>query len=224
MTLGVSNDYLDAPHVQATFFPPLIHSSIPLVVPNLYILHFEQKRPDRVAMKVTASALLIGTAAAAITPGQHILKAPQQASEAWSKPLHNLQESLKSLTGEARQVWDEVALMFPESFDQTSFFSLPKPHSRKHDGEWDHIIKGADVQSVWVEGGKGQKEREVDGKLDNYSLRSKKVDPSALGVDKVKQYSGYLDDDEDDKHLFYWFFESRNDPKNDPVKIGRAHV
>ena len=23
------------------------------------------------------------------------------------------------------------------------------------------------------------------------------------GVDKVKQYSGYLDDDEEDKHLFY---------------------
>jgi cathepsin A (carboxypeptidase C) len=24
-----------------------------------------------------------------------------------------------------------------------------------------------------------------------------------LGVDKVKQYSGYLDDEEEDKHLFY---------------------
>ncbi|KAG9971925.1 carboxypeptidase Y-like protein A, partial [Aureobasidium melanogenum] len=78
-------------------------------------------------------------------------------------------------------------------------------------------MKGADIQSVWVENAQGQKEREIEGKLENYSLRTKKVDPSHLGVDKVKQYSGYLDDDEDDKHLFYWFFESRNDPKNDPV-------
>lgn len=168
-------------------------------------------------MKVVASALLIGVASAAVAPQQQILKAPKQASSAWTKPLHNLEESLKSLTGEARQIWDEVAMMFPESMDQTSFLSLPKSHTRKHDSEWDHVMKGADIQSVWVENTKGEKEREIEGNLESYSLRSKKVDPSVLGVDKVKQYSGYLDDDEEDKHLFYWFFESRNDPKNDPV-------
>ncbi|AOW03211.1 Alpha/Beta hydrolase protein [Yarrowia lipolytica] len=43
------------------------------------------------------------------------------------------------------------------------------------------------------------------------------ADPSSLGVDTVQQYSGYVDIEEEDKHLFYWFFESRNDPKNDPV-------
>lgn len=169
-------------------------------------------------MKVAASALLFGAASAAVAPQQQIFKAPKDSStSSWTKPLHNLQESLKSLTGEARQVWDEVAMMFPEAMDQSSFFSLPKPHTRRHDSEWDHIIKGADVQSVWVTNAQGDKEREIEGKLENYSLRTKKVDPSALGVDKVKQYSGYLDDDEEDKHLFYWFFESRNDPKNDPV-------
>jgi cathepsin A (carboxypeptidase C) len=58
--------------------------------------------------------------------------------------------------------------------------------------------------SVWVENSKtGEKEREIDGKLDTYDLRVKKVDPSKLGVDTVKQYSGYLDDDANDKHLFY---------------------
>ena len=60
----------------------------------------------------------------------------------------------------------------------------------------------------------------IDGKLESYDLRVKAVDPSSLKVDPdVKQYAGYLDDNENDKHLFYWFFESRNDPKKDPVVL-----
>jgi cathepsin A (carboxypeptidase C) len=173
-------------------------------------------------MKVATSALLVG-AAAAVAPQQQVLKFPSSFSElkesSFAKGMHNLEDSLKSLTGEARAVWDEVAMMFPESFEKAAFFSPPKPHTRKPDSEWDHIVKGADIQSVWVENENGDKEREIDGKLEQYSLRAKKVDPSVLGVDKVKQYSGYLDDEEEDKHLFYWFFESRNDPKNDPVVL-----
>ena len=155
-------------------------------------------------MKAVISTLLVGAASAALMPPQQILKLPESfTSDSWMKPLHNLEESLKSLTGEARQIWDEVAMMFPGSFDRANFFSAPKPHTRKGDHEWDHIIKGADVESVWVENAKGEKERELDGKLENYNLRTKTVDPSSLGVDKVKQYSGYLDDEENDKHLFY---------------------
>lgn len=52
-----------------------------------------------------------------------------------------------------------------------------------------------------------------------FSLRSKQQDPSELGVDTVKQYTGYLDTDDDSKHFFYWFFESRGDPKSDPVVL-----
>jgi cathepsin A (carboxypeptidase C) len=164
-------------------------------------------------MKVAASALLVSAASAAIAPQQQVLKFPSSFSElkeeAWTKPLHNLEESLKSLTGEARATWDEVAMMYPESFDKAAFFSTPKPHTRKHDSEWDHIVKGADVQSVWVENAQGEKEREIDGKLEQFDLRVKKVDPSVLGVDKVKQYSGYLDDNEEDKHLFYCEYPSK---------------
>ena len=100
-------------------------------------------------------------------------------------------------------MWDEVAMMFPESFNKASFFSPPKPHTRRADDEWDHIMRGEEVQSVWVTNANGEKERDLDGKLHNYNLRTKKVDPSVLGVDTVKQYSGYLDDEEEDKHLFY---------------------
>ncbi|AQZ09641.1 YBR139W [Zygosaccharomyces parabailii] len=49
-----------------------------------------------------------------------------------------------------------------------------------------------------------------------YSLRVKEIAPEKLGVDTVKQWSGYLDY-EDSKHWFYWFFESRNDPEHDPL-------
>ncbi|RDA89767.1 hypothetical protein CP533_3572 [Ophiocordyceps camponoti-saundersi (nom. inval.)] len=44
-------------------------------------------------------------------------------------------------------------------------------------------------------------------------------DTSVLGVDKVKQFSGYIDNEEEDKHTFFWFFESRGDPAKDPVTL-----
>ncbi|QPH05301.1 hypothetical protein C2857_003012 [Epichloe festucae Fl1] len=80
---------------------------------------------------------------------------------------------------------------------------------REPDSDWNHVIQGSEVKV----------DKRFGGDLASYALRATKVDPSSLGVDKVKQYSGYLDDNSRDKHLFYWFFESRNDPKNDPVLL-----
>jgi len=34
----------------------------------------------------------------------------------------------------------------------------------------------------------------------------------------VKSYAGYVDI-ADDKHIFFWFFESRRDPANDPITL-----
>jgi len=113
---------------------------------------------------------------------------------------------MKDMTAEARAIWDEVSLLFPDAMEKASFFSSPKPNTRKPDSTWDYVMKGADVQGVWIENSNGQKERETEGKLDTYNLRAKKVDPSKLGVDTVKQYSGYLDDEENDKHLFLLVF------------------
>jgi len=178
-------------------------------------------------MKAIASLALVGAASAAVGNNQQPLQLPHVIDKAasavsgssWDKPMHKLEEALKSLTGEAKAVWDEVAMMFPEEMSKANFWSSPKPHVKRPSSEWDYIMRGESIEEQWEVNAQGVKERYRDGKLSNYNLRTRAVDPSDLGVDTVKQYSGYLDDEEEDKHLFYWFFESRNDPKNDPILL-----
>ncbi|KAL9050228.1 MAG: hypothetical protein Q9162_006763 [Coniocarpon cinnabarinum] len=135
-----------------------------------------------------------------------------------SKVLKELEQTLNDLTSQAKDLYDDLSMEFPQALEAANFFSPPKKHHRKADSEWDHIIRGADVASSWIKT-QDHERRELDGNLHTYDMRVKAVDPSELGVDNVKQYSGYLDDNENDKHLFYWFFESRNDPENDPVVL-----
>lgn len=163
-----------------------------------------------VRMKYLTTTLLAGACATAIqqqVPLQD--QVPQHLQESWTKPLSGLKSSLHSLTKEARAVWDEVAMMYPGAMDEASFCSKSKSHKRRPDSHWDHIVRGADVQSVWVENQNGEREREIDGRLDAYDLRTKGVDPGLLGVDSSKQLSGYLDDLENDKHLFYCTYPKR---------------
>ena len=68
---------------------------------------------------------------------------------------------------------------------------------RRPDSAWEFIVKGADAEDDI------EKRGESNSSIAAYNLRGQSVDPSSLGIDKVKQYSGYLDDDENDKHLFY---------------------
>jgi hypothetical protein len=134
-------------------------------------------------MKVAATALLLG-AASAVT----FQKSSQEVLSA----------------GDAKAIWgNDEELSLPKSFDQTSWFPKPKPHDRKPDSAWDYVVDGAALQAMWTRDASGGSRRAVDGTFESYNLRGKKVDPSKLGVDKVKQYSGYLDDEANDKHLFY---------------------
>lgn len=53
--------------------------------------------------------------------------------------------------------------------------------------------------------------------LPGYQLRVNTVNPTICDS-TVKQISGYLDVS-NDKHLFFWFFESRSNPKKDPLTL-----
>lgn len=167
-------------------------------------------------MRLSSSAIVLGAASSAVAQDQKILGSNLQQPiidvasdiasgfEHWAKPLEKL---LGEFTDEAQAVWDEMTLLVPDAVEafkkQVAAGNKPKKANRRPDNEWDHVVKGEDVQSIWVENADGEKHRQVGGRLENYNLRAKKVDPSVLGVDTVKQYSGYLDDEEEDKHLFY---------------------
>lgn len=104
-----------------------------------------------------------------------------------------LNEPVSTLTKDTKQLWSEMMLKYPDALKSlTNKIPGKKASTKKFDF---HV---------------------TDNKYKNHSLRGKET-PKSLGVDDVKQYTGYLDLEEEDKHFFYWFFESRNDPKNDPV-------
>lgn len=166
-------------------------------------------------MRLSTSAVVLGTASSVVgLQDQKVLGRPptvpfgldklgHAAFDSWTQPL---KEAFGEASAEAKGIWDEVTMLAPDAvaaFKKHVINAKPKKNTRIPDSKWDHVVHGADVQSLWVKNEDGQSRRKVGGKLENYDLRAKKVDPSKLGVDKVKQYSGYLDDNEKDKHLFY---------------------
>lgn len=112
-----------------------------------------------------------------------------------AKIAQYMKEPAESIPKDAAALWLEMMLKFPES---VSLLKFRNPASR--------VKKIAQKFDFHVS----------DAKLPNHKLRIK-LTPEDLGIDKVKQYSGYLDVEDEDKHFFFWAFESRNDPKKDPV-------
>ena len=164
-------------------------------------------------MRLSSSAVALGAASSALgfqsqkvlhggNSDQPVIDFESGNIESWASSLEGI---FGKFTSEAKGIWDEVSLLMPdgvEAFKKQALGTPPKPATRRPDSHWDHIVKGADVKKMGVNGVEGS-QRMVGGKLENYNLRAKTVDPSSLGVDTVKQYSGYLDDEEEDKHLFY---------------------
>ncbi|GME89802.1 hypothetical protein B5S32_g1122 [[Candida] boidinii] len=106
----------------------------------------------------------------------------------------------EEITEDVKSAWNDMELLYPNIVSNMMFKTSPKFKVTKKPTEfWDFHVE--------------------DEKFNDYKLRIKKTDPGALGVDHTKQYSGYLDVEEDDKHFFFWTFESRNDPKTDPIVL-----
>lgn len=102
-----------------------------------------------------------------------------------------------SIPSNAKEVWTEMINKFPDAVSKLNFKVAPKKLKSKLDSS---------VQFTRI----------TNSRFPNHALRIKST-PEDLGVDTVKQYTGYLDVEDEDKHFFYWLFESRNDPKKDPV-------
>lgn len=106
-----------------------------------------------------------------------------------------VKEPIDAIPKDAAALWLEMMLKFPESVSSLKFKN-PASSAKKIARTFDFHVS--------------------DAKLPNHKLRVKST-PEDLGIDSVKQYSGYLDVADEDKHFFFWAFESRNDPKKDPV-------
>ncbi|KAK2867901.1 hypothetical protein FQN49_003356 [Arthroderma sp. PD_2] len=146
-------------------------------------------------MKGLLSVLVVGAA--------NVLASPREAGF--------ITEDMLDSNG--KELWGNIKTAMPGA-KMTQFFNPPKPVNRRPDHHWDHIVSGNSTGGSWV-----QNKGEAPSDISEYGMRVKTVDPSKLGVDNVKQYSGYLDNSAEDKHLFFWFFESRNDPMNDPIVL-----
>jgi cathepsin A (carboxypeptidase C) len=171
-------------------------------------------------MRLTTSALVLGAASSATAlQGQKVLSNPWQqhiiedVAQDVPAPSDSWAERIESLFGdasaEAMAMWDEISEFVPDAahkFEQMLQGPKPKPATRRPNSHWDHVVKGADVQNIQVQGADGSSRPKFGDHLENFNLRAKKVDPSKLGIDTVTQYSGYLDDEEQDKHLFYCEF------------------
>ncbi|ANB11373.1 carboxypeptidase C PRC1 [Sugiyamaella lignohabitans] len=120
----------------------------------------------------------------------------EQAAEYFGEPM-----SLEGISSEdinlISSAWDSLEKEYPDKVRKLLTPSSPRAKIKQRT-DWTYHVSNEE-------------------KTPGHSLRIRS--PKKLGIDTVKQYSGYLDVEEEDKHFFFWFFESRNDPANDSVVL-----
>ena len=92
-----------------------------------------------------------------------------------------MNEPLDGLTPEIKNIWLEMLMKFPNSITELNFKA---PKGKITTQQFDFHV--------------------TDAQVPNHKLRIKST-PKDLGIDTVKQYSGYLDVVDEDKHFFLLF-------------------
>lgn len=111
------------------------------------------------------------------------------------------QQVLQAGSDELSQAYEELANLQPAVDKLRNILTTPVD-------TFNNVFKPIDDQFEQV----------AKSEFDDYGMRIKPA-PRDLGLDDADYYTGYLDAISQDKHFFFWFFESRNDPKNDPVVL-----
>ena len=111
---------------------------------------------------------------------------------------------------------DSIAPAYP--FNEVDLSSL-NIHQQLHlQNEWTKYEHQLGLEQMLDQYNKFKKLFEKPKTDMTYSITSEpESTPEILGFDSVKQISGYFHIKETHKKFFYWFFESRNDPANDPL-------
>lgn len=139
----------------------------------------------------------------------------QLARNAINNLAASLGHSLADIPKDAVDAWAQVIQSYPDSIPelQSKVKKDLKLETPAESLVAEDLSKKLDTRSidrnVWTN-------VVMNDAFPNHALKFK--NPGSLGVDRVKQWSGYLDVAAG-KHLFFWMFESRNDPKNDPVVL-----
>lgn len=111
---------------------------------------------------------------------------------------------------------DQVFLQYDASSVSDSIHKVAKTVPQegvKKAGEW--VSKGVRKFKEIVDSEGESFELITHQEFPGYQIRLK--EPQLCDT-TVKSYSGYLDIDEE-THLFFWFFESRSNPSNDPITL-----
>lgn len=160
-------------------------------------------------MKLTVASVaalsLVGGVAAFFPNTEQTPLTASSSQSTLSPSLAQISEHLHALggdfTSEAITAWNKIAELYPEDTISAvqAMLGMGKPKAgvtKRPDSDWDFIVEGDEVVSALGS--------EIEGheKLKGTKLRIKK--PNDLGVDSgIKQYSGYLDVDNDEKHFFF---------------------
>ncbi|CAK9441259.1 uncharacterized protein LODBEIA_P51280 [Lodderomyces beijingensis] len=107
--------------------------------------------------------------------------------------------------------------LLSQAFRSTDLSALSFQEQLSLQQQWTKYEKELGASKMWSLFTAFKRQFEPPTQDLTYTLSQQESTPEILGFDAVKQITGYFDIKETNKKFFYWLFESRNDPENDPL-------